>query len=630
MTDEVDIVVKTVDESTAEIQNIAGGFSALQSQLKELNQSMDVLNRGSGSEGFSGKTRESVGQATDTYSQFMAVQQVGNTIMERAKQAYDSTIGSTIEYANTIRSTAAELGLTTEETSKLVDLTDNYGISTGALTQAQKQLSQDGLSLNIDTLKKLSDQYNNLNTQSEKTVFLTSSLGGRAGLQFAQMFDMGTASMAANYEQTNKSNILTKQYSDQLLMLEIAQNNVGDATQGLANSITAQVLPAFSYAVPVVEQFFTSLDNQVQKDGIGAIVSGLTTGAPMVRSAVEIIKNEINGGLAGAFGEGYNVQGGGLITAFQSAGEYLKNNMPGSTGGAGGGGDVIQGPQVPKDYQESLQALSNQYSDITVLTQQVGAASSSLASTQETLAGKIADVRAELEHATRMGYSPAGQHIQELKQNLEGLTEQFQTNEEAAQSNTNKQVYADYLKMNSSKQMTYAMFQQQQDLGVALGVFSEADAKTAKNIYELEQRLQSGKISAQQFAEQLKHVADVAPSQSGQAAAQQWQQDHPESATPTASTTATPKPSLTGQDAAKAWQDAQTQAKKTQDAAKAATTSMSSAFTTYSTTVQKQADAATEKVDALISTLSGLSQFGTITISVTGSSSNGLPPVEFP
>lgn len=582
---DVDIVVKTIDESSAAVAAMQAGFASLSAQMKELNQSADVTNHmlgAGGVGGIGGAAKQAVNPLTELRSGIDLARQGVDAI----KGAFDSTVGSVVSYDDNIRRLSAATGISSEETSKLIDLTDNFGVSTSALMMAQKNLAREGYSLNIDTLKVLGTQYSELGTQAEKTTFLVEKFG-KSGMQFAEMFDYGTAAMDRFYNGSADGMVRTAEQTRATLELSIAQKDLGDAWQGMVNKAVTPMVPE------------------------------MTNGIKAATGELDILQKSLE-----------KIFQGDFAGQRQLVSDYWKQRDSGTP--ADTGMPDIQrrlGPAAPSP--EDLAAMASKYSEISMLTQQVGAQSAALADVQGSLQEKMAAVREELDKSISLGYHPAGTRMKELSANLEELSTQYRENEAAAQENTNKQVYNDYLKMNSSKEMTYALFQQQQELGVALGVFSEADAKTATKMYELRKSFEDGKISAEQFAASLKTVDDAAPSPTGQENAQAWMdQQDPEK--PTGQQAAAPTPAAgTGQQNAQAWLEMQNQAKKVQDAAKTATTSMTSAFSTYSTTVQKQADAAKDKVQSLVDTLTSLGEFGTITIAVTGGGTGSGAP-EYP
>ena len=165
----VDIIVNAIDNASAKLDGI-------NSQLGAMNSTV----------GATGPAAQASGDSMLIFNQAL---EAGQMVVGKLGEAYDATIGSTMEYGAEVRNVAAEMGIEVGEASRLIDVTDKFGVSTSALTMAQKTLAKEGLSMSVDTLKSLADQYNALDTQSAKTEFLVKNLG-RSGLQMADMFKL--------------------------------------------------------------------------------------------------------------------------------------------------------------------------------------------------------------------------------------------------------------------------------------------------------------------------------------------------------------------------------------------------------------------------------------------------------
>ena len=106
-------------------------------------------------------------------------------------KAMDDAMKTTVKYADDVRKLANITNQSTEETSRLIQVMDDYKLSAQQATTAARFLSKEGLSLNIETLGQLSDQYKKLNTGQERTQFLMKNFG-RAGQEFALIMDQGS------------------------------------------------------------------------------------------------------------------------------------------------------------------------------------------------------------------------------------------------------------------------------------------------------------------------------------------------------------------------------------------------------------------------------------------------------
>jgi hypothetical protein len=123
--------------------------------------------------------------------------QLAGQVYQAVNKIISATIGEYVKYADQVRRLSQLNGTTAQETSRLIQVTDDYKISVDALTMATRTLSKDGQSLTVDTLSKMSDEYNKLGTSAQKTAFLIEKFG-RSGLQFAEMMQSGSAAIKSS------------------------------------------------------------------------------------------------------------------------------------------------------------------------------------------------------------------------------------------------------------------------------------------------------------------------------------------------------------------------------------------------------------------------------------------------
>ena len=154
-----------------------------------------------------------------------------NQGMELAQKAFyavqkvvEESINVYVKYADQVRQLSRLNGTTAEETSRLIQVMDDHKVSVEALTMATRKLSQQGLSLTIDSLAKMSDKYKTLGSASEKTKFLLDKFG-RSGLQFAETMEQGGEAIRDQSSAISQNLILTQKMLVAARDYEIAQDN---------------------------------------------------------------------------------------------------------------------------------------------------------------------------------------------------------------------------------------------------------------------------------------------------------------------------------------------------------------------------------------------------------------------
>lgn len=89
-------------------------------------------------------------------------------------------VKETLAWAGAIDKLSRNTGLSTEEASKLAIVAGDVGIEIGTLERTLKELNKDGLELNFETLKKVSEQYNATTDPVKRLKIATDAFGKSA------------------------------------------------------------------------------------------------------------------------------------------------------------------------------------------------------------------------------------------------------------------------------------------------------------------------------------------------------------------------------------------------------------------------------------------------------------------
>lgn len=172
-----------------------------------------------------------------------------------AAAAAVKAVNDTAAYNREIRLLAQSINATTEETSRLVQVADDVGVSQDALTRALQLASKNGFAPTIDNIAKLADETRGLTDPTEKAAAL-SKVFGRGWAELVPLLDMGGNAIKENAAAVSDSLIVTAKASKATREYEIAQDNLGDAVDGMARQFG-------NLAIPALTEFFNTL-----KDGV--------------------------------------------------------------------------------------------------------------------------------------------------------------------------------------------------------------------------------------------------------------------------------------------------------------------------------------------------------------------------
>lgn len=239
------VIIKTIKEGT--------GDKEAAHQAKELKSALNDLGLGA------------LGSVT-------ALGAATGAVMALTAFAKDS-IDTTVKYAGEIKNLSLITGELPEETSRVVQVMDDFKLTTDDLTKAQKKLSDNGLSLNIENLGKLSEQYRQLNTGAEKTQFLLDNFG-KTGLQFADAMEQGEAKLRGMSDAVDDSLIMTQDGIRQAEEYRLAMDELSDAWMGFKITVGQKVIPELTRILTDYnaqhEDWFTRQQPEHLKGAVGA------------------------------------------------------------------------------------------------------------------------------------------------------------------------------------------------------------------------------------------------------------------------------------------------------------------------------------------------------------------------
>jgi len=162
--------------------------------------------------------------------------------------ALNKVIQDHIKYADQVRTLSTLSGQNTEETSRFIQVLDDYKISADDALVATRALTKNGHAPSIETLAKLSDEYLAINDVEKKNEFILKNLG-RGGAAWAEALNKGSKALLEQGAAIDKSLILTQKMVDDARKAEIATDNWSDAVQGLKTSLAVGLLPALTNTI---------------------------------------------------------------------------------------------------------------------------------------------------------------------------------------------------------------------------------------------------------------------------------------------------------------------------------------------------------------------------------------------
>ena len=244
MSEGIEFTITAKDLTAAGISSAEGNFEKLVADAKKLQDAQDKVSGALKNAGVSQSAFNKVVQQgaavqkssmVQTAASLFTYQQVGKALMWVGKQGVEA-YKSAETYAGQIRDLSAISGTSAEETSRFVQVLDDFQITTEDVTAATKALTRQGLTPNIETLAKLSDQYNAINDPMEKNAFLIKNLG-KSGLGWTNAMKAGGAELRQMSLEINRGNIFTDQNVATMETARLEIDKASDAWAAAKNSV---------------------------------------------------------------------------------------------------------------------------------------------------------------------------------------------------------------------------------------------------------------------------------------------------------------------------------------------------------------------------------------------------------
>ena len=203
-----------------------------------------------------------------------AAMDVASKAIGAVKGAYDAIIAPTMEYAAQIRTMSRTIGATAEESSVLIQVADDVGVSVGTLQNSLEAAIRKGVEPSVEGLGKLADEYNTIQDPIEKTKFLMDKFG-RAGADLAPMMAQGSAGIReAGQAAKELGLILDEEAVKKARQFEVAMDDLGDSALGIKYSIGNAAIPALTGMAGMANENITTLLLLKQGMASGSLSAG--------------------------------------------------------------------------------------------------------------------------------------------------------------------------------------------------------------------------------------------------------------------------------------------------------------------------------------------------------------------
>lgn len=264
-TSALDLILRTKREGDApgqaleELKDMQVGLSDVEKAMAGTRSTVGNLDRDISLFG------TNVGSTTDLLSGLgisiptTPMQLFGSAIKDAGDYIRDS-IGEYASYVEEVSKMAAFTGMTTDETSRLVQVTDDLRISTDAVKMAMKAMAQEGTVPSVEGLAKLSDEYLAIQDPLLQAQFLTDNFG-RSGQEMARLMLMGGDAIRGATDAVQDWMVVTGKSQEQVDEYLRTQDEWNESIQEFKFQIATQAMPALNDLMQATMKTNTEVKN---------------------------------------------------------------------------------------------------------------------------------------------------------------------------------------------------------------------------------------------------------------------------------------------------------------------------------------------------------------------------------
>ena len=284
---QLQITIKARNQAKAEFDKLDKQVKGLQGQtgVKGLNKTLGDLDSK-----FKSVTGVSLGFATASGA-------AGAAVSGLIKFVSDA-VNETVAYATEIDNMSRLLGLSTEETSRLVQASDDLFISQETLTSGLQAATRKGIDVSIEGLKRLADEYNSLPAGVTRSKFVLDTFG-RSGAEMGKLMEQGAAGIDAATAAIADNMIITQKSMADIMNYKRSVDNLNDSWQGVKYTVGSTVIPQLDLLFRVMTKGKDDVEKHAQAVNelqmqLDRAASAAAIGNKSAKAAMESLQKQLD------------------------------------------------------------------------------------------------------------------------------------------------------------------------------------------------------------------------------------------------------------------------------------------------------------------------------------------------
>lgn len=168
-------------------------------------------------------------------------------------------VGDAMEYASQVKTLGSFTGMSSEQTSRLIQTMDDLGISYDTILQASRTMISNGITPSIENLGKLADQYKAIQDPAEQSKFLVDNFG-RGAMEMSKAVQLSSGDLKDMYNAISGGLVITQEGAKATEEYRVAIDNWDDTIKGLETTMALKLIPTMTRVTDAGTQLITFSD----------------------------------------------------------------------------------------------------------------------------------------------------------------------------------------------------------------------------------------------------------------------------------------------------------------------------------------------------------------------------------
>lgn len=368
-------------------------------------------------------------------------------------------IKETVDYNQQVREMMQLTGLSAEETSRIIQVADDWGLSIGQVRSALELMNKKGITPSIDNLAIIADEYVNATDKSAFMEEATKKYGKSFGDLIPILAKGGDAlrdqagAIADNMLATDESIKNSREWEVQL-------DDLQDTIQGLEYTLAEGLLPTANNVLETINKLIgTAMKEESAASRLKKAVQAGTISRKEYDKAMWSLRIGTNAYIdilqELTYREAIEKQKQEQLNAESDKLDHVRGSLTTTTNEAATAEEELARATEEATYQEKLaqaaaDRLNQKYDDLnSVINGRLGPEMEDFNKTQGELNTKMGEIQEEIDKAIKDGYDPLGEKVLGLKDDYNKLKGQYDENATAHDEAT-KRILFDILEQRLS------------------------------------------------------------------------------------------------------------------------------------------------------------------------------------